>query len=226
MHYEQVEWRLIAPVNMSNFPDISSEKFQSLLAAGNKRVTLAFFLANLKEVVRPWPHQQIKIDQVNYTAKFLTKFSTTTGFSSTGQPFFIHFPTMESLMRTNLQLRSQRDFQETSRFLEWAACQMLFLSGFYFDDAIKVISRNDAEDLGREYFIASAVGNQRKKLLERMAWNFRLWQDFLSYLNWHFLKMRKEASDQLDQCFRRVREKAMLIKRPPGNEPLIKLTGK
>lgn len=206
---EKIDRRLIIPANCANFGNISSEKFQSLLAS-DKKATLFFFLNNLLLVIKPWPHSRIDTAQVNYTAKFLTRFSTTSGFYSRNEPFFIHFPTFESLVQTCGKLLSE-DFGKNLQFLEWTACQILLLGGFYYDDAIKSFDRKEMEKIGCDYFTASAIGNKRKKILGKMAKNFRIWQDYLCYLNWHFAKLREDS---------------LLIKTEKQPEPLIKLTGK
>ena len=145
-------------------------------------------------------------------AKFLTRFSltTTAEYSPPQKPFLVFFPTFESLIKIYSELTSREDFTQNTRFLEWVACQMLLLSGFYFEDAIHAFDRNEIEELGCDYFLAVSVKSKKKKLLEEMAKNFRLWQDYLCYLRWHFQKMGQDS---------------LVIQAPKPAEPLIKITG-
>lgn len=211
MSSKQIEWKLIAPANGSNFPQISSGEFQELLSSG-KKATLLFFRNNLFEVVRPWPHPRINITQVNYVARFLTRLSMTTGLRSQTNTFFVHLPSFDSLVTAcDALLSSGVDLNKDSGFLEKIACQILFLGGFYFNDAVKFHKRQDIENKGQDYFRASAIHSTRKKVLEDMAKNFKIWQDFLCYLNWRFAELREES---------------LLIRTEKPPEPLIKLTGK
>ena len=208
----RIDWKLIAPVNCTSFSRISSERFQSLLAS-DRKTTLYFFLSNLKEIIKPNPHPKINIDQINYMAKFLTRFSLTmaTPYLPPQKPLSVFFPTFESLVEGCSELSSRKDFTQNTTLLEWVACQMLLLSGFYFEDAIQTFDRSEIEKLGKDYFLRISKKSTRKKLFNGMAKNFRLWQDFLCYLRWHFQKMRQDL---------------LVIKAPKPKEPLIKLTGK
>ena len=208
---EKIDWRLIVPANSTNFSQISSERFQELLSS-NKKATFLFFLNNLRVIIKPNPHPKISTAEINYMAKFLTRISMTTDLPSISDQFFIHFPTFDSMANiySNLRKNILGNVAE-ARFLEMIACQILFFSGFYYDDAVRHFDRNEMEKLGRDYFTACAIENKRKRLLEKMAKNFKTWQDFLCYLNWRFAKLREEA---------------LLIQQPKLPEPLIKLTGK
>ncbi|MEX1063973.1 MAG: hypothetical protein WD898_00420 [Candidatus Paceibacterota bacterium] len=178
---------------------MGSNELRSFLASGRK-ATLKFWRDNLNEICPKGGSLSQDIDtlQINYGARFLTRFSLV----STGSD--VYFPTFTSLVEIYDNFLHNTMSRGIPSLMELAGCQTLLLSGFYKEYAIKHYDLQDLCRIGRDFFNKSAVG-KRKKVIKKVSANFDIWQELL-----HNLRVY-------------LQEKRLLLESPNRPEPLIKI---
>ncbi len=178
-----------------NLEKMTSGELRSFLASG-RRTTFKFWLDNLSEVCPPG--SKIGPAQINYGARFMTRFSLVSTASE------VYFPTSTSLAQVYDNFLHDMVSTSTPSLMEIAGCQTLFLSGFYREYATRYYILEDLRRIGSDFFRKSASG-EKAVVLKQMAVNFGSWQDRLHYLKWH------------------LQQKRLLIESPKRPEPLIKI---
>ncbi len=169
------------------------------LLALNKRRTLKFWLDNVK-IAAPEGYRT-GVDQQHYVARFLTRFSLVSS-----SPSMFYFPTFTRIAQIYDEFILDVENQYSPQAMEIAGCQILLLGGFYLESAKKHYAVNDIVSLGKLFFTRGADG-KRKKVIQKMAWNFEKWQTHLCYLEWY---LRNDAQ-------------ALIINPKIWEEPLIKI---
>lgn len=157
----------------------------------NKRKTFKFWLKNV-QIVAPKVSKISNDKQQHYVARFLTRFSLV---STTDSMFY--FPTFTNLAQIYDEFILDVENQYSPEPMETAGCQTLLLGGFYLDSAKKHYNVNDIENMGKFFFTRGAIG-KRKLVIEKMAHNFKKWQQTLCYLEW-YLKNEKLVIQNVEE---------------------------